>query len=69
MHKVGLELIRERLKEADQGEEDNSRKDLLSLMVRSNLSTDLPPEQRLTLEQILNQIPTFILAGKYPSDP
>ncbi|CAG7850485.1 SubName: Full=Related to Cytochrome P450 {ECO:0000313/EMBL:CCA73387.1} [Serendipita indica DSM 11827] len=63
MHRVGLELIRERLKEAKRGEEDSSRKDLLSLMVRSNLSTDLPPEQRLSLQQILNQIPTFILAG------
>jgi len=38
-------------------------RDLLSLMMRSNMSTTTPPEQRLSVEQILNQIPTFLLAG------
>ncbi|CCA69066.1 related to Cytochrome P450 [Serendipita indica DSM 11827] len=38
-------------------------KDLLSLMIKSNMSTTVPPEQRLSIEQMMNQIPTFLIAG------
>lgn len=38
-------------------------KDLLSLMIRSNMSNSVPTEQRLSVEQILQQIPTFLIAG------
>ncbi|KAG8821238.1 hypothetical protein FRC19_008097 [Serendipita sp. 401] len=38
-------------------------RDLLSLMIKSNMSTTIPPEQRLSTEQMLNQIPTFLIAG------
>jgi hypothetical protein len=38
-------------------------KNLLSLMIKSNMSTIIPPEQRLSMEQMLQQIPTFLIAG------
>jgi hypothetical protein len=38
-------------------------KDLLSLMIKSNMSTTIPLEQRLSVEQMLQQIPTFLIAG------
>lgn len=41
-------------------------RDLLSLMMRSNMSTTTPPEQRLSVDQMLQQIPTFLLAGQDP---
>ncbi|KZV74388.1 cytochrome P450 [Peniophora sp. CONT] len=39
------------------------RKDLLTLMLRSNASTDLSPDQRMTDDDMLNSINTFMFAG------
>ena len=44
--------------------EKGKDKDLLSLLIKSNTDKDLPPGQQLTVEQILNQIPTFLVAGE-----
>jgi len=38
-------------------------RDLLSLLLRANMSTDLPPNQRMTEEDVLAQVPTFLVAG------
>lgn len=38
-------------------------RDLLSLLIRANMADDVPPQQRLSVTQILNQIPTFLAAG------
>ncbi|EJD37728.1 cytochrome P450 [Auricularia subglabra TFB-10046 SS5] len=38
-------------------------KDLLSLLMRANLAADVEPSQRLTDLEVLDQIPTFIMAG------
>ncbi|KAF9793193.1 cytochrome-450 hydroxylase [Thelephora terrestris] len=38
-------------------------KDLLALMLKSNLSTDTPPDQRLSDDEILNNVNTFMFAG------
>ncbi|PPQ72758.1 hypothetical protein CVT24_012798 [Panaeolus cyanescens] len=38
-------------------------KDLLSLLVRANMSTEIPESQRMSDEDVLAQIPTFFLAG------
>jgi cytochrome P450 len=38
-------------------------RDLLSLLLRANMSTDLPPNQRMTEEEVLAQVPTFLVAG------
>ncbi|KIM28541.1 hypothetical protein M408DRAFT_23593 [Serendipita vermifera MAFF 305830] len=72
MRDIGLQLIEDKQKEvisekASGGgtvlEKKGHDRDLLSLMIKSNMSTTTPPDQRLSVSQILNQIPTFLLAG------
>lgn len=43
--------------------EKEKERDLLSLMIQSNMATDVPEQQRLSVDQIMHQIPTFIIAG------
>ncbi|PVG01512.1 cytochrome P450 [Serendipita vermifera] len=68
MYKIGMDLIKQK-QEAVAMEHEGSKlgakrdKDLLSLLIRSSMSTETPSDQRLTVEQILNQIPTFMIAG------
>ncbi|KAF8174471.1 cytochrome P450 [Mycena galopus ATCC 62051] len=45
------------------GEKTATERDLLSLMVNANLSTDLPEDQRLSDVDVITQIPTFFQAG------
>ena len=72
MRRIGLQLVREK-QQAVQAEkasgggtvlEKGNDKDLLSLLIKANMDKDIPPEQQLNLEQILNQIPTFMVAGE-----
>ncbi|KAF8645783.1 hypothetical protein AX16_007578 [Volvariella volvacea WC 439] len=41
----------------------NQRRDLLSLLVRANMATDLPESQRMDDEDVMAQVPTFLVAG------
>ncbi|VDB91499.1 unnamed protein product [Peniophora sp. CBMAI 1063] len=43
--------------------DDVQGKDILSVLVRANLATDLSENERLSDDAILAQIPTFLLAG------
>lgn len=45
----------------------NVGKDLLSLIVKANMAADLPANQRLTDQEIIDQVSTFILAGSETS--
>ncbi|PVG01516.1 cytochrome P450 [Serendipita vermifera] len=72
VRRIGLQLIEEKQKavieeKASAGgtviEKKGHDRDLLSLMIKSNMSTTVSPAQRLSKEQILNQIPTFLIAG------
>ncbi|KAH0835841.1 cytochrome P450 [Lanmaoa asiatica] len=38
-------------------------RDLLSLLVKANIATDIPESQRLSDEDVLAQVPTFLSAG------
>jgi len=38
-------------------------RDLLSLLVKSNMATDLPEHQRMSDKDVLDQVPTFLVAG------
>ncbi|KAG0696191.1 cytochrome P450 [Suillus ampliporus] len=38
-------------------------RDLLSLLVRANMATDIPENQRTSDEDVLAQVPTFLVAG------
>nr|GAT50395.1 predicted protein [Mycena chlorophos] len=40
-----------------------ARRDLLSLLLKANMSADLPESQKLSEEEVLGQIPAFFVAG------
>lgn len=66
--RIGLQLIAEKkaeiAKAAQHGEKDTLRsRDLLTLLMRANMSTDIPENQRLSDEDVLAQVPTFLVAG------
>ncbi|PPQ72757.1 hypothetical protein CVT24_012797 [Panaeolus cyanescens] len=69
MDRIGKELLSESKSSIkDSAEKDawangKRSRDLLSLLLRANMSTDLPPSQRMTDEDVLAQVPTFLVAG------
>ncbi|TFK45693.1 cytochrome P450 [Heliocybe sulcata] len=68
MARIGRDLLAEK-KAAVLGEHEKVAKDslqgrdLLSLLVRANMATDLPEAQRMSDEDVLAQVPTFLVAG------
>lgn len=79
MRSIGSRLVREKKRELgfdtttdlDHGEtlfaKKGTGKDLLSLMIKANMSPGVPPTQRMTDEEVMHQIPTFMVAGKFSS--
>ncbi|KAI0688229.1 cytochrome P450 [Cytidiella melzeri] len=70
MRRIGLQLIAEKKASilAASGQSNVERKDvlgrdLLTLLIKANMATDIPESQRLTDEEVLSQVPTFIVAG------
>ncbi|KAI0374515.1 cytochrome P450 [Pilatotrama ljubarskyi] len=74
MRRIGSQLIREKRAEilaerAENGEGATAGKrsvrsrDLLTLLIRANMATDITDSQRLSDEEVLAQIPTFLVAG------
>ncbi|KAI0318272.1 cytochrome-450 hydroxylase [Amylostereum chailletii] len=59
--KVATELVQQKKRNVADGIE--SGKDLLTLLLRSNAAVDLPEEQRISDDDILHNINTFIFAG------
>jgi cytochrome P450 len=45
------------------GKKDIRGRDLLSLLIKANVATDIPDSARMNDEDILAQVPTFIIAG------
>ncbi|KAJ7780141.1 cytochrome P450 [Mycena maculata] len=66
LFEIGAKLVAESKTyiEAAGGEKNaGSRQDLLSLLMRANLATDLPESERLTDEAVIAQVPSFVVAG------
>ncbi|KAJ6566143.1 cytochrome P450 [Mycena capillaripes] len=65
MRRIGQRLLREsKQKIADGSSADSiASRDLLSLLVRANTAKDIPEAQRLSGEDVLAQVPTFLVAG------
>ncbi|KAJ3785706.1 cytochrome P450 [Lentinula aff. detonsa] len=63
MDRIGRELLRESKLIAAGKAENRRSKDLLSLLVRSNVDTSIPYGQRMSDEDVLAQVPTFVFAG------
>ncbi|KAH7910527.1 cytochrome P450, partial [Hygrophoropsis aurantiaca] len=73
MGRLGRELLRD-AKAAVMASQDDVKKeivekrsvqgrDLLSLLVRANMATDIPDNQKLSDEEVLAQVPTFLVTG------
>ncbi|KAH9891037.1 cytochrome P450 [Cubamyces lactineus] len=72
MRRIGMELIQDRKaavarevagKQGVIDKKDLPGKDLLTLLIKANMATDIPEQQRLSDEEVLSQIPTFLVAG------
>jgi len=77
MRRIGRRLVREKKRalgfsveedKEDKAQEtvfarEETKKDLLSLMIVANMSPDVAPEQKMTDVEVMHQIPTFMVAG------
>jgi cytochrome P450 len=64
MERIGQDLLDQSRQElAGTGEKSTNARDLLSLLVKANLSDDLASHQRLSDKDVIAQVPTFITAG------
>ncbi|KAJ6631862.1 cytochrome P450 [Mycena sp. CBHHK59/15] len=64
MDRIGMQLIQETKAAIETGASEKSRRDLLSLLLKSNLSTDLPESQRLSDAVVASQLPTIFVAAQ-----
>ncbi|KZV96656.1 cytochrome P450 [Exidia glandulosa HHB12029] len=70
MDTIGMKIVKEK-KAAILAESEGHRiekttvggKDLLSLLLQANLAADVEPHQRLSDEEVMDQLPTFLVAG------
>ncbi|KAJ7227375.1 cytochrome P450 [Mycena pura] len=65
MRKIGQSILEERKRQVGEGAtfETGRGRDLLSLLVRANTAKDVPASQRLSDEDVVAQVPTFLVAG------
>ncbi|KAJ3514176.1 hypothetical protein NLJ89_g2524 [Agrocybe chaxingu] len=68
MTRIGNELLKDSRAalSAENGAAEKAswdRKDLLSLLLRANMATDLPAAQRMSDDDVVSQVPTFMVAG------
>lgn len=65
MMRIGRQLLARSQRDiADTGTFETGRaRDLLNLLVRANTSQEIPMNQRLSDEDVLAQVPTFLVAG------
>jgi len=61
MRRIGLDLIDEKRRAITSENEKGVGRDLLSVLMRSNISST--PSQRMSIEEVLCQISTFLAAG------
>ncbi|TFK22582.1 cytochrome-450 hydroxylase [Coprinopsis marcescibilis] len=66
IRKVAGELIQDKKRKIEEGQKSGKPyqgRDLLSLLLKSNVAVDLPEDQRISDEDILNNVNTFMFAG------
>ncbi|TFK35548.1 cytochrome P450 [Crucibulum laeve] len=66
MNRIAAQLLKdskEGVASSEKNEHVRPGRDILSLLVRANTAVGLPEHQRMTDEQVLAQIPTFLVAG------
>ncbi|KAG5639168.1 hypothetical protein H0H81_006072 [Sphagnurus paluster] len=62
MARIGRELLQGSKASINEKSAWKTR-DLLSLLVKSNMATDIPAHQRMSEHDVLAQVPTFLVAG------
>ncbi|RDB19459.1 hypothetical protein Hypma_013686 [Hypsizygus marmoreus] len=62
MSRIGHQLLSE-TKASIHDKSAWKARDLLSLLVKANMATDLPENQRMSDQDVLAQVPTFLIAG------
>ncbi|KAJ7087972.1 cytochrome P450, partial [Mycena belliarum] len=66
MTKIGKNLVSETkasIKASGTTKDLGGRRDLLSVLLKANMSTDIPESQRMTDAEVIAQIPAFFVAG------
>ncbi|KAI0329989.1 cytochrome P450 [Cubamyces sp. BRFM 1775] len=73
MRRIGTQLIQEKKAEIQRemsesknvnfAQKELQGRDLLTLLLKANMATDIPDSQRLSDEDVLAQVPTFLVAG------
>ncbi|TFK65716.1 cytochrome P450 [Pluteus cervinus] len=64
MARIGNQLLQEsKAQGLGTQQAAGKRRDLASLLVRANMSKDVPESQRMSDEDVLEQVPTFLVAG------
>ncbi|KAJ7087980.1 cytochrome P450 [Mycena belliarum] len=66
MTEIGTNIVLESkasIKASGTTKELGSRRDLLSVLLKANMSTDIPESQRMTDAEVIAQIPAFFIAG------
>ncbi|KAJ7144334.1 cytochrome P450 [Mycena epipterygia] len=66
MYSIGAQLVSKSKADIKTAEEDKTlsgKRDLLSVLLKANLATNIPENQRLNEAEVIAQIPTFFFAG------
>ncbi|PIL30974.1 cytochrome P450 [Ganoderma sinense ZZ0214-1] len=69
MRRFGIQIIKEKKAQIvsenarSVEKKDFEGRDILSLLIKANMASDVPDNQRLTDEEVLDQVPTFLIAG------
>ncbi|KAJ7473945.1 cytochrome P450 [Mycena latifolia] len=66
LYSIGSDIVsnsKATLKATEDEKALNSRRDLLAMLLKANLSKNIPESQRLTDAEVIAQIPTFFIAG------
>ncbi|KAJ6566557.1 cytochrome P450 [Mycena capillaripes] len=63
MDSIGMQLLDDAKGAIATGDKESGRKDILSLLVQSNMSEEIPESQRLSDDVVVAQLPTFFVAG------
>lgn len=67
MDRIGSKLLNESkaalARASTEKDERFRRRDLLSILLKANMSTDVPENQRMSDQDVLAQVPTFLVAG------
>ncbi|KAF8206821.1 cytochrome P450 [Mycena galopus ATCC 62051] len=63
MKRIGRQLLEDSKRDIAENGDAGRGRDLLSLLVRANTSKELPENQRLSDDDVIAQVPTFLVAG------